>query len=67
MPQAQRLTEPLWLAVGVLLALIFSGMDPIADHYDRIGHFAQGFIPAILAQLLLSRPHDRQLARLGYL
>jgi putative membrane protein len=123
MPQAQRLTEPLWLAGGVLLLLILSGIDPVADrytwfletapvmiglvllsltwrrfpltpllcrllalhalilivggyytyaevplfnwlrdalelsrnHYDRIGHFAQGFIPAILAREILLR------------
>ncbi|MEJ2455631.1 MAG: DUF2238 domain-containing protein [Candidatus Thiodiazotropha sp.] len=123
MPQAQRLTEPLWLAGGVLLILILSGIDPVADrytwfletapvmiglvllsltwrrfpltpllcrllalhalilivggyytyaevplfnwlrdaldlsrnHYDRIGHLAQGFIPAILAREILLR------------
>ncbi len=123
MPQAQRFTEPLWLAGGVLLLLILSGIDPVADrytwfletapvmiglvllsltwrrfpltlllcrllalhaviliiggyytyaevplfnwlrdalelsrnHYDRIGHLAQGFIPAILAREILLR------------
>ncbi len=123
MSQAQRLTEPLWLAGGVLLILILSGIDPVADrytwfletapvmiglvllsltwhrfpltpllcrllalhalilivggyytyaevplfnwlrdafelsrnHYDRIGHLAQGFIPAILAREILLR------------
>ena len=28
------------------------------NHYDRIGHFAQGFVPAILARELLSRVGD---------
>jgi putative membrane protein len=119
----QHTAEPLWLAGGVLLILILSGYDPVADrytwfletlpvmiglvlltltwrqfpltlllyrlltihalilivggyytyaevplfnwlqevldlsrnHYDRIGHFAQGFIPAILAREILLR------------
>ena len=116
-------TEPFWLAGGILLILILSGIDPVADrytwfletfpvmiglvlltltwrrfplslllcrllalhaliliiggyytyaevplfnwlqeafdlsrnHYDRVGHFAQGFIPAILAREILLR------------
>jgi len=116
-------TEPFWLAGGILLILILSGVDPVADrytwfletfpvmiglvlltltwrrfpltlllcrllslhaliliiggyytyaevplfnwlqeafdlsrnHYDRVGHFAQGFIPAILAREILLR------------
>ena len=123
MPQAQRLSEPLWLAGGVLLVLMFSGIEPVADrytwfletlpvmiglvllaltwrrfpltlllcrllalhalvliiggyytyaevplfnwlqetlalsrnHYDRVGHFVQGFVPAILAREILLR------------
>ena len=41
------------------------------NHYDRLGHLAQGFVPAILAlvgaclaQLALATLHDRQLRRL---
>jgi len=32
------------------------------NHYDRIGHFAQGFVPAILARkiLRLGRVHDTE-------
>ncbi|HEV8609646.1 MAG TPA: DUF2238 domain-containing protein [Thermoanaerobaculia bacterium] len=26
------------------------------NHYDRLGHFAQGFVPAILARLEAARP-----------
>jgi putative membrane protein len=123
MPQAKRLSEPFWLAGGVLLILILSGVDPVADrytwfletlpvmmglvllsltwrhfpltlllcrllalhaliliiggyytyaevplfnwlqetlalsrnHYDRVGHFVQGFVPAILAREILLR------------
>ena len=29
--------------------------DLARNHYDRLGHFAQGFIPAILAREILSR------------
>lgn len=32
-----------------------STFDLARNHYDRIGHFAQGFIPAILARELLLR------------
>lgn len=117
------ITEPFWLAGGILLILTLSGIDPVADrytwfletfpvmiglvlltltwrrfpltlllcrlltlhaliliiggyytyaevplfnwlqetfdlsrnHYDRVGHFAQGFIPAILAREILLR------------
>ena len=123
MPEVQHRSEPFWLAGGVLLFLVVSGIDPVADrytwfletmpvmiglvllsltwtrfpltlllcrllalhaviliiggyytyaevplfnwlqealdlsrnHYDRIGHFAQGFIPAILAREILLR------------
>jgi len=116
-------TEPAWLAGGVLLLLILSGLDPVADrftwfletfpvmlglplllftwrrfpltpllyrllalhcvilivggyytyaevplfnwlqqlldlsrnHYDRVGHLAQGFVPALLAREILLR------------
>ena len=30
-------------------------LDASRNHYDRIGHFAQGFIPAILAREILLR------------
>ena len=30
-------------------------LDLSRNHYDRIGHFAQGFIPAILAREILAR------------
>jgi putative membrane protein len=131
MPQAQRLSEPFWLAGGVLLILIFSGIDPVADrytwfletlpvmiglvllaltwrhfpltlllcrllalhaliliiggyytyaevpffnwlqetlelsrnHYDRVGHFVQGFVPAILAREILLRRSPLQPGR----
>lgn len=41
------------------------------NHFDRIGHFPQGFVPAmvwafvgaVVAQLTLSRAHDRRSAR----
>ncbi len=29
--------------------------DLARNHYDRLGHFAQGFVPAILAREILSR------------
>ena len=31
------------------------------NNYDKVGHVMQGFVPAIIALLLLSRWHDRQL------
>ena len=31
------------------------GLDLQRNHYDRLGHFAQGFVPAILARELLLR------------
>src|SRR5690606_14757884 len=31
------------------------GLDLSRNHYDRIGHFAQGFIPAIAARAILLR------------
>lgn len=61
----------LWLIVIHALILIYGGKytyaeTPLGDwardafefsrnHYDRLGHFAQGFIPAILARELLLR------------
>ena len=131
MPQAQRLTEPYWLAGGVLLFLLLSAIDPVADrytwfletlpvmiglvllsltwrrfpltlllcrllalhaviliiggfytyaevplfnwlqevlelsrnHYDRVGHFVQGFVPAILAREILLRRSPLQPGR----
>ncbi len=131
MPQAQHLSEPFWLAGGVLLILILSGIDPVADrytwfletapvmiglvlltltwrhfpltlllcrllalhalililggyytyaevplfnwlqeildlqrnHYDRVGHFVQGFVPAILAREILLRRSPLQPGR----
>ena len=131
MPQVQRLTEPFWLAGAVLLVLILSGIDPVADrytwfletlpvmiglvlltltwrrfpltlllcrllalhaviliiggyytyaevplfnwlqesldlsrnHYDRVGHFVQGFVPAILAREILLRRSPLQPGR----
>lgn len=60
-----------WLLAGHALILIYGGHytyaeTPIGDwfrttfelqrnHYDRLGHFAQGFVPAILARELLLR------------
>ena len=126
-----RLSEPLWLAGGVLLLLALSGIDPVADrytwfletfpvmiglllmtitwksfpltllvyrllalhcviliiggyytyaevplfnwlqealdlsrnHYDRIGHLAQGFVPALLAREILLRRSPLQAGR----
>ncbi|MEJ2465066.1 MAG: DUF2238 domain-containing protein [Candidatus Thiodiazotropha sp.] len=131
MPQALSRSEPYWLAAIVLLILIVSGVDPVADrytwfletvpvmlglvlltltwrrfpltpllcrllalhsliliiggyytyaevplfnwlqetldfsrnHYDRVGHFAQGFIPAILAREILLRRSPLQTGR----
>jgi putative membrane protein len=131
MPQALSRSEPYWLAVAVLLILVASGIDPVADrytwfletvpvmiglvlltltwsrfpltpllcrllalhaliliiggyytyaevplfnwlqetlalsrnHYDRVGHFAQGFIPAILAREILLRRSPLQTGR----
>ncbi|MCU7842587.1 MAG: DUF2238 domain-containing protein [Candidatus Thiodiazotropha sp. (ex Monitilora ramsayi)] len=126
-----RLSEPIWLAATVLLLLILSGIDPVADrytwfletspvmiglvlltltwqrfpltlllcrllaihavilmiggyytyaevplfnwlqealdlsrnHYDRVGHFVQGFVPAILAREILLRRSPLQRGR----
>ena len=33
----------------------WSALSDSRNHYDRIGHFAQGFIPAILAREILLR------------
>jgi putative membrane protein len=131
MPQALSRSEPYWLAAIVLLILVVSGVDPVADrytwfletvpvmlglvlltltwrrfpltpllcrllalhsliliiggyytyagvplfnglqetldfsrnHYDRVGHFAQGFIPAILAREILLRRSPLQTGR----
>ncbi len=32
-----------------------NAFDLARNHYDRLGHFAQGFVPAILAREILSR------------
>ena len=60
-----------WLLVGHALILIYGGaytyaLTPLGlwfqdtfelarNHYDRLGHFAQGFVPAILARELFLR------------
>ncbi|MBW8368381.1 MAG: DUF2238 domain-containing protein [Arenimonas sp.] len=60
-----------WLLVVHALILIYGGaytyaltplglwfqeaFDLARNHYDRLGHFAQGFVPAILARELLLR------------
>jgi putative membrane protein len=60
-----------WLLAAHALILIYGGhytyaQTPLGDwvretfalqrnHYDRLGHFAQGFVPAILARELLLR------------
>lgn len=60
-----------WLLVAHALVLIYGGahtyaltplglwfqdaFDLARNHYDRLGHFAQGFVPAILARELLLR------------
>jgi putative membrane protein len=60
-----------WLLVVHALILIYGGaytyaltplglwvseaLDLARNHYDRLGHFAQGFVPAILARELLLR------------
>ncbi len=42
--------------------------DLARNHYDRLGHFAQGFIPAILArEVLLRKTHLRPGKMLAYL
>ena len=126
-----RLSEPIWLAAAILLLLILSGIEPVADrytwfletlpvmiglvllamtwqrfpltlllyrllafhavilmiggyytyaevplfnwlqevldlsrnHYDRVGHFVQGFVPAILAREILLRRSPLQPGR----
>ncbi|MCU7798355.1 MAG: DUF2238 domain-containing protein [Candidatus Thiodiazotropha sp. (ex Myrtea spinifera)] len=131
MQQASRFSEPTVLAAGILLLLILSGIDPVADrytwlletapvmiglvllavtwrhfpltlllcrllafhavilmiggfytyaevplfnwlqevfdlsrnHYDRVGHFVQGFVPAILAREILLRRSPLQTGR----
>ena len=35
------------------------------NNYDKLGHFAQGFVPAIIALLALSKLHDRQITLTG--
>lgn len=61
----------LWLLVFHALLLVYGGkytyaLTPLGDwareafelqrnHYDRLGHFVQGFVPAILARELLLR------------
>ncbi|GAB2499490.1 DUF2238 domain-containing protein [Arenimonas alkanexedens] len=60
-----------WLLAAHALVLIYGGahtytetplglwvkeaFDLARNHYDRLGHFAQGFVPAILARELLLR------------
>ncbi|MCU7915984.1 MAG: DUF2238 domain-containing protein [Candidatus Thiodiazotropha sp. (ex Gloverina cf. vestifex)] len=131
MQQASRFSEPIVLAAGILLLLLLSGIDPVADrytwfletapvmiglallavtwqrfpltlllcrllafhavilmigglytyaevplfnwlqeifdlsrnHYDRVGHFVQGFVPAILAREILLRRSPLQTGR----
>lgn len=64
---ADRLTwwlEASWVLAGVPLAAWVGtrrGITPLLqvllarNHYDRLGHFMQGFVPAILARELLRR------------
>src|SRR5207247_1926574 len=47
-PTAQR--EPLALLVAGVVLLVLS-----RNHYDRLGHFLQGFVPALLAREILLR------------
>lgn len=63
-----------WLVAAHCLILIYGGawtyaqtpvglwaqqaFDLARNHYDRLGHFAQGFVPAILARELLLRKTD---------
>jgi putative membrane protein len=131
MEQLKGSPEPIWLAAGILLLLVLSGIDPVADrytwfletlpvmiglvllgltwqrfpltlllcrllalhavilmiggyytyaevplfnwlqesldlsrnHYDRVGHFVQGFVPAILAREILLRRSPLQRGR----
>lgn len=39
---------------------VSSALDLQRNHYDRLGHFAQGFVPAILARELLLRTSPLQ-------
>ncbi|MEJ2694514.1 MAG: hypothetical protein P8166_16165 [Candidatus Thiodiazotropha sp.] len=67
-------TEPFWLAGGMLLILILSGIDPVVDRYTW---FLETF-PVMIGLALLTltwrrypltlrlcRLHDRQFERLG--
>jgi putative membrane protein len=131
MQQVMRHAESIWLAAGVLVLLMLSGIDPVADrytwlletlpvmiglllfaftwqrfpltpmlyrllalhsvvliiggyytyadvplfnwlktafdlsrnHYDRVGHFVQGFVPALLAREILLRRSPLQAGR----
>jgi hypothetical protein len=73
----------LWLVAIHCVILIYGGkytyaVTPLGDwfrdtfdlsrnHYDRLGHFAQGFMPAILARELLLRLTPLQARRLAVL
>lgn len=74
----------LWLIALHCVILVYGGkytyaLTPLGDwareafdlqrnHYDRLGHFAQGFVPAILArELLLRRTPLRRGGWLNYL
>ena len=41
--------------LSLLLTSKCHGRKPVGIYYDRVGHFAQGFVPAILAREVLLR------------
>ena len=47
---SRRDTETVALLIVCTAALVASGLNP----YDRLGHFAQGFVPAIIAREVLA-------------
>jgi len=40
-----------------LFDMVKEALDQTRNNYDKVGHFAQGFIPAILAREILIRKH----------
>jgi uncharacterized membrane protein YjdF len=51
----QAQSELLWLGSGLALLLILSSYECSRSHLNRVDHFTQGFVPAILAREILLR------------